>query len=58
MKDHLIICNQLELKPTNCIIFALTDKKEYEKFNRGNNLTRLCISKLLVEQYDRRKKTL
>ena len=58
MKDQLIICNQLELKPTNCIIFALTDKTEYEQFNRGNNLTRLCISKLLVEQHDRRKKTL
>ena len=53
MKAQLIVCNQLELKPTNCIIFALSNHEEHWKFNRGNDLTRLCISKLLVEEYER-----
>lgn len=58
MKDQLLVCNRLEVKPTNCIIFALSNKEEHKQFNRGNELTRLCISKLLVEEHDRRTKTL
>ena len=53
MKAQLIVCNKLELKPTNCVIFGLSNKVEDHKFNRGNDLTRLCISKLLVEEYER-----
>ena len=54
MKDQLLVCNRLEVKPTNCIIFALSNKEEHKHFNRGNALTRLCISKLIVEEHDRR----
>jgi len=54
MKDQLLVCNRLEIKPTNCIIFALSNKEEHKQFNRGNALTRLCISKLIVEEHDRR----
>tara|TARA_Y100001972_G_C7609091_1_gene305286 strand:- start:61 stop:975 length:915 start_codon:yes stop_codon:yes gene_type:complete len=53
MKAQLIVCNKLELKPTNCIVFALSNHETHEQFNRGNDLTRLCISKLLVEEYER-----
>ena len=55
MKPQLIVCNKLEIKPTNCVIFALSNKTEHMEFNRGNDLTRLCISKLLVEEYERSK---
>ena len=53
MKSQLIVCNKLELKPTKCVIFALSNKTEDFKWNRGSDLTRLCISKLLVEEYER-----
>ena len=53
MKSQLIVCNKLEIKPTNCVIFGLSKHIEHYKFNRGNDLTRLCISKLLVEEYER-----
>lgn len=53
MKAQLIVCNQLELKPTNCVIFAMSNHDDHNQFNRGNDLTRLCISKLLVEEYER-----
>ena len=47
---HNALCVILELKPTNCVIFGLSNKVEDMKFNRGNDLTRLCISKLLVQK--------
>ena len=53
MKPQLIVCNKLEIKPTNCVIFGLSKHSEHLKFNRGNDLTRLCISKLLIEEYER-----
>ncbi len=53
MRSQLIVCNKLELKPTNCVIFALSNHGDHVKYNRGNQLTRLCISKLLVEEYER-----
>ena len=53
MKAQMIVCNQLEIKPTKCVIFGLSNHEEHYKFNRGNDLTRLCLSKLLVEEYER-----
>ena len=35
------ICKELNITPTNCVIFGLGNDKEY---NRGNDTTRLCIS--------------
>ena len=55
MKAQWVVCNKLKLKPTNCIIFAQSNHMEHQKFNRGNDLTRLCISKLLAEEYERTK---
>jgi hypothetical protein len=49
---QLEVCRKLNLTPTNCILFALSDKLSDKKYNRGNNLTRLCISKLIEEEYE------
>ena len=43
MKAQWVVCNKLKLKPTNCIIFAQSNPYGAQKFNRGNDLTRLCI---------------
>ena len=48
------VCNKLNLIPTKCILFALSDKEEDKQYNRGNNLTRLCISKLVKEEQEQR----
>jgi hypothetical protein len=45
------VCNKLNIRPTKCVIFALSNSIKHKQFNRGNPLTRLCISKLLEEQY-------
>jgi hypothetical protein len=55
MKTQWVVCNKLKLKPTSCVIFAQSNRTEHDQFNRGNDLTRLCISKLLVEEYERTK---
>lgn len=46
------VCRKLDLKPTNCILFALSNKLSDKTYNRGNDLTRLCISKLIEEEYE------
>ena len=53
MKAQMVVCNKLNLKPTNCVIFAQSNNPEHYQFNRGNDFTRLCISKLLKEEYER-----
>ena len=54
MKAQMVVCNQLQIKPTNCVIFGSKQSGgEHDQFNRGNDLTRLCLSKLLVEEYER-----
>jgi hypothetical protein len=41
-----LVCKELNLQPTDCILFGLSE--EYSEFNRGNMLNRVCIAKDLV----------
>jgi hypothetical protein len=43
------ICNELNLTPSNCVIFGLTDNThpEFGNYDRGTNHRRVCISKNL-----------
>jgi len=50
--SYLTVCKNLNLIPTNCVLFALSPHEEHKEFNRGNELTRLCVSKLVEEEYE------
>ena len=43
------ICNELNIMPSNCIIFGLTDAshKEFSEYDRGTTTRRVCISQKL-----------
>jgi hypothetical protein len=46
------VIKQLNLQPTNCILFGLGDQS-YQEYNRGNTLNRVCISPEIGEHYVR-----
>jgi len=48
------VCKDLGVDATNCILFATSNDDKYSDYNRGNDTTRLCISKLIQDQYERR----
>ena len=48
------VCDDLGIDATNCILFATSGDNKYSDYNRGNDTTRLCLSKLLQEEYDRK----
>lgn len=47
--DYFSVCKELNLEPTDCIMFGLGDK-EYADFNRGTDVNRVCISELIGER--------
>lgn len=42
------VCNELNLRETNCIMFGLGDDK-WSEYNRGTTVNRVCISDLIGE---------
>lgn len=50
---QIAVCEKLHLEPTKCMIFGLSNQLSHNAWNRGNPKTRLCISKLLEEEYER-----
>lgn len=44
------ICKNLNLQPTNTIMFGLS-QTDYQEFNRGNDWNRVCISEDIGERY-------
>ena len=44
------ICKELDLLPSNTVIFGLDYTDKYNKFKRGN-VNRVCISNLIRERY-------
>jgi hypothetical protein len=44
------VIKDLDLTPTNCIIFGLGGE-QYKDYNRGNKTNRVCISQELGERY-------
>jgi len=48
------VCDDLGVDTTNCILFATSSDNKYSEYNRGNGTTRLCISKQIQDEYERR----
>ena len=48
-KKQIKICNDLNITPSNCVIFGLTDKDhlQFQDYDRGTSWRRVCISSLL-----------
>ena len=48
-KKQTKICNDLNITPSNCVIFGLTDKDhlQFQDYDRGTSWRRVCISSLL-----------
>ena len=40
------ICKQLDVEPSNCVIFGVDTKEKFPEYNRGGHTNRLCFSKL------------
>lgn len=47
------VCSALKVEPTKCVIFGSSNRKAHFSLNRGNKFTRVCLSKLIKEKYDR-----
>ena len=50
-KKYEKICNENELKETNCILFGIGDDR-FSNFNRGSNVNRVCISNSLGDIFE------
>ena len=48
-KKQLQICKNLNIEPSDCVIYGITDKnhKRFGGFDRGSRWRRVCISELL-----------
>ena len=45
-KEYKQVCQELNLKETDCIMFG-TGNKEWKHMNRGTKINRVCISNLI-----------
>jgi hypothetical protein len=41
------LCQQLNVEPSQCVIFGIDTNGSYPQYNRGSNTNRLCLSKYL-----------
>ena len=41
------LCNQLDVAPSNCVIFGVDYENKYNEYTRGGEFNRLCIAKYL-----------
>lgn len=55
--SYYALCVHGDLGTTNCVIFATSDDEKYDSINRGNELTRLCVSDLVLKNYERLTET-
>jgi hypothetical protein len=49
-EKQIKICKELDLIPSDTVIFGLDYTEKYKNYNRGN-VNRICISKLLEDEY-------
>ena len=49
---YYAMCLHNDLEITNCVLFATSRDAKYSSINRGNNSSRLCVSKFLLENYN------
>ena len=47
--SQLKICKELDIKPSDCVLYGITDKnhKQFGDYDRGSKWRRVCISSLL-----------
>jgi hypothetical protein len=43
---QLLICEELEVEPSSCVIFGIDSKNKYPEYNRGGETNRLCFSRV------------
>jgi hypothetical protein len=39
------MCNELDVKPSPCVIFGIDERNQYPEYNRGADTNRLCYSR-------------
>ena len=44
--NQIEMCNQLEVAVSDCVIFGLAKKGQYDEYNRGGDHNRLCFSRV------------
>ena len=47
------VCSDLKVEPTKCVIFGSSNRRIHSELNRGNKFTRVCLSTLIRDKYDR-----
>ena len=50
---QLQVCDALGVEATKCIIFATSEKEEWQTLNRGNKSSRLCIAEDIIIHHDK-----
>ena len=48
-ETQIKLCKQLDVTPSNSVIFGIDENKKYPEYNRGYISNRLCLSKYLVD---------
>jgi hypothetical protein len=43
-KQQTEVCNKLEILPSDSVWLATSEKEEYAKFRRKNNVARICLT--------------
>jgi hypothetical protein len=53
-KKQLKVCKELNIQPSKCVIFGITDKnhKEFGEFDRGTDWRRVCIANQIGDMKD------
>ena len=44
--NEIEMCNQLVVEVSDCVIFGLAKKGQYDEYNRGGDHNRLCFSRV------------
>ena len=47
-------CDDLDIQPSDCVLYGITDKnhKEFGDYDRGSRWRRVCISSLLGDKHE------
>lgn len=53
--SYYALCVHNDFEISNCVIFAKSDEEKFQSINRGNQKTRLCVSKYVLENYEQFK---
>jgi hypothetical protein len=48
--ENIEFCKELEVAPSDCVIFGIDPTKKWQQYNRGGTTNRLCFAKYLHEK--------